>query len=274
MRKRNKILMATVSVLLCLVLVTTCGLSGIYAKYTTKDSASLTVGFKKLGVTVEAIPNATYQEQWGYKTSTTGNSVSVELDNLRMGPGDEFKNAIMFKITGTAQVNLRVKLYVDITYNSGENETNSFYVPTNISGDTTGGPYMPIGFKFGVPKSANSITQLPVCDYWQKNTAEQTENKIIENIDSKVDLSKDASGYLYKRFDAGDTIAFHREPGENINSSYNIDKFYIGFEWLYEGSTNANTLEKYDKIEKYFNDKGTDAPTMKVKYTVVVEQVL
>ena len=52
MRKRNKILMATVSVLLCLVLVTTCGLSGIYAKYTTKDSASLTVGFKKLGVNV------------------------------------------------------------------------------------------------------------------------------------------------------------------------------------------------------------------------------
>ncbi len=55
MRKINKIMMATVSILLTLVLISSCVLSGIFAKYVTSKTASSQMQFEKFGVTVNMV---------------------------------------------------------------------------------------------------------------------------------------------------------------------------------------------------------------------------
>jgi hypothetical protein len=57
MQKNKKIIMRVVAALLVLVIITTCFLSSVYAKYVTGDSFEMNLSFKKMGVTVVASAN-------------------------------------------------------------------------------------------------------------------------------------------------------------------------------------------------------------------------
>ena len=86
MRKANRIMMGTVSILLCLVLVTTSVLSGIFAKYVTNRKAEANVAFKKWGITVT--PGSDLEDS--YSTVIDGEDrvvVSSTLDGNLMAPG-------------------------------------------------------------------------------------------------------------------------------------------------------------------------------------------
>ena len=86
MRKTNRIMMGTVSILLCLVLVTTSVLSGIFAKYVTNRKAEANVTFKKWGITVT--PGSDLEES--YSKVIDGEDkvvVSSTLSGNLMAPG-------------------------------------------------------------------------------------------------------------------------------------------------------------------------------------------
>ena len=53
MKKLNRIMMATVSILLSLVLMSTCIVSGVFARYAIKKGAKVDMSFKKWGITIE-----------------------------------------------------------------------------------------------------------------------------------------------------------------------------------------------------------------------------
>ena len=78
MRKTNRIMMGTVSILLCLVLVTTSVLSGIFAKYVTNQKAEANVAFKKWGITVT--PGSNLEES--YSKVVEGEDKVVVSSNL------------------------------------------------------------------------------------------------------------------------------------------------------------------------------------------------
>ena len=107
MRKANKIIMATVSTLLTLILVSSCILSGLYAKYVTKESSLVTVGFKKFGVTITHGTDLNTQ----YDTSARDGIVEIKVntgESKLIAPGTRGALAY-FEVTSTD-----VPWYIDI----------------------------------------------------------------------------------------------------------------------------------------------------------------
>lgn len=308
MRKRNKILMATVSVLLCLVLVTTSGLSGIYAKYTTKDSASLNVGFKKLGVdvVVNVDRNAIEKELYGstttsnvaVTTSTSGNQVSVSVSGMKIGPDDDLSKLFKVTVSGTPQVKCRVKTVVYFSYGSSYDSIKT--------ADKT--YYMPVGFTFGALPNASSNTYVIPNNYlsrlgcWRTYTGtsqgtvgtnvdtsspigiDSTEWRFTCDIQDLIDVTsvKDTTAntgsYFYKDFDPNstdtkvNTVAFYADSnGAKINT------LEFGFKWPYEypdgNGTTPEQIAQYDALAKKIAEINKDKTLFTMTYTISVEQI-
>ena len=75
MKKVNKIMMATVAILLSLVLISTSLVSGIFAKFVIKKEVGVPIKFKNFGVTMQVKHN-------GVKIEESANTVSITYDNL------------------------------------------------------------------------------------------------------------------------------------------------------------------------------------------------
>ena len=86
MRKTNRIMMIIVSILLCLVLITTSILSGVFAKYATKQSADVDGTFKKWGISITT--DSDLSETYGTLVDgdSTFNLVSSTSGNV-LAPG-------------------------------------------------------------------------------------------------------------------------------------------------------------------------------------------
>ena len=150
MRKINKIMMATVSILLTLVLISSCVLSGIFAKYVTSKTASSQMQFEKFGVTVDMIvdeaklrsvlgadcavnlKSPTQAEKDAGKVwleTSTPDQIkaginTVTIRNLALKPGDDLTDFVVFTIGGTANVKCKMTVDVDIAY-----DIENFHIP-------------------------------------------------------------------------------------------------------------------------------------------------
>ena len=118
MKKKN-VIMRVASVLGLAVLLTTCAISGTFAKYTTSDSNSDTPRVAKFGVTVTANGEmfaTSYANEESIGTTAVGEGSSVlssDSDKL-VAPGTKgtLANA---KITGTPEVAVRVSYDATLT---------------------------------------------------------------------------------------------------------------------------------------------------------------
>lgn len=130
--KKNK-MMRIASVLLVAVILTTCAISGTYAKYVTSGNGSDTARVAKFGVTVTGTAN-TFKETYPKDdTSVTliGNSV-VSTEDV-VAPGTSGSMAA-FTITGTPEV--AVKVAFTGTLELGEkwvDESGHYYCPIEIT---------------------------------------------------------------------------------------------------------------------------------------------
>ena len=195
MRKANKIVMATVAILLCLVLITTSISSGIFAKYVITRKGTMTLTLKKFGVTVTMeVPTAPSDGSWASIRDVSGVTVSDEaftstghkitISGLKMIPGMDFPKAVKFSFSGKLNVNAQLKITTAISYDSkvhadstsGSTTYHNYYVPANTIKGTDGNYipqtyYMPLGFVFscnynGTNKASNSLVLAP----WQSST--------------------------------------------------------------------------------------------------------
>lgn len=303
MRKSNKKLMIVVSVLLSLVLITSSVVSGTMAKYVTSASTSESARGAKWGVNVEvefsdAVKALCSDENEDgtldeYVPVAKDGVLTVTLPNLPMAPGDDFTNAINLKITGRAEVRLRVTIGMDIDIN------NAFMVPNSIgnlanynSTYTEDGSTLcvPISTVYNIFTTDNLST--PSAKYgpgWFVSSTNNAENIISRNFfgamttDSDLSLSTDSSGnYIAtKSFAPGEEIVFHptvfdRTVGTSgdfvIDDTRTIDHFGFGLKWMFERTAAGYKGAKIDwnEIETYIWEHN---PKMSVTYIIKIEQI-
>lgn len=135
---KKNVMMRIAAVLLVCVLVTTCGISGTFAKYTTKNTGTDTARVAKFGVTVEAISansNTLFVDE--YKNVQTEVVVDAAADAVAPGASGTMSD---FTISGTPEVAVTVKYDATVTlagWNITVNQTEEFYFPLTITVNDT-----------------------------------------------------------------------------------------------------------------------------------------
>ena len=277
MKKSKKILMATVAILLCLVLLSSSIVSGIYAKFVITKSAELPVKFKAFGVTVGIYNSSDITEA---SRTTNGNSVSVTYSNLNMQPGVVKENVIRFVFGGQQNVPVKVIFKVDIqTHNDFIIDAADF---DSISASTA---FMPMQFVCGTVANKDATTYanadtVKKTNAWLSATPyldttsffdECLEKELAGNVKSILGTSNvsdvDFDGtcaYVSKTFSKTEAIAF-------ANSTKGIG---FGFEWpLGDRSDTSTEAALHNAIESYLVEKfDTNEVPITITFTVSVEQ--
>ena len=151
MKKVNKILMATVAILLSLVLISTCLVSGTLAKFAIIKDATTEVSFKKFGVKLSVGREAQVID------GPDVNSVSITYDDFEMYPGVDKTPAIWFAFDNgklSVDATVTIKVYVELSDkfiipadDKDGNDILDFSGFTTSSKYKTGQTYMPLDFK-------------------------------------------------------------------------------------------------------------------------------
>lgn len=121
--------MRIASMLLVLVLLTTCVISGTFAKYTTAGEASDSVRVAKFGVTVVA------DSSTAILTKEVGNTdegqVKLDAEKMLVAPGTQINDLADFTITGTPEVAVNVSYVANLVLTGWEAE--GYYCPLEIT---------------------------------------------------------------------------------------------------------------------------------------------
>lgn len=277
MKKVNKILMATVAILLSLVLITTSVVSGVFAKYAARAYGLADFTFKKLGVEVELDFSDAFKAAYGTviqnNTVINGDSISVTIPNLKMGPGDSFRDAVRFKISGTAKTDCSV--IVDMTYlyvrsdyqiptGATEYETNSTYFPYDM--------YCTLGnnelWLRGTQPDSDHKAELDAILLLDKHLACSMYGTTRTVTHKFSGDTKHPDYYLIKKFTAGTPINF--TDGKNTSATTDdvvFNDFKFGIEWPFE---EANDVDKNDTLHTWLVNNRT--PRFEMSYTVTIQQ--
>ena len=302
MRKANKIMMITVSVLLCLVLFTSTALSGTLAKYSTsRQSGTASARVAKWGVTIDASVDTTKLNQVCPNTISnvivdeSGTNASIEITGLKMGPGDNLSDLIRFDFSGSPEVRVRVKLAIAVSYSQ-----DNFKVPAGVGELAKERDIMPICLRFrGLDSSGSAVIGYTnVFAAFQDSSPNSVENTVMKVLTGRgSDPTQGMAGcevgngdgdsqnyydYLYKDFEPslnGTAISF--APNNGTGS---ITKFRLGFYYPL-----TYTSRKYDSVTLNTDEIGTwlaretytvndrtitpDMRTLSVKYTLSIEQI-
>lgn len=294
MRKVNRIMMATVSVLLALVLLTTSILSGVYAKFMETDTASINAGFKALGVSVVL----TFDE-----TKITGHSITktvgttanderagnytVALSGVRLAPGDNLDDLVKFHIYGTPNVDVKVNIDVDVSY-----DVASFTLAKDAGNLKAGDVYVPLYFTLGL--GTNSKEKLNIYVPRAIEASQETVTAYGDEIECTMFYESDAfptnngvrlsEAFTNVNYTGSRNTTDHTKTDFSIEQVIKLDtnqprsavgfkrdgKTYnhlnFGFNWPYEVSANNN------KIDAQLCSQ-TVLPTFDISFTVTVEQI-
>ena len=132
---KKNVMMRVASALLVAVLMTTCGISGTFAKYTTSDSATDSARVAKWGVTVEVTGDDAFAIQ--YKDQAGDNGTQVVSTVNVVAPGTKGVLATG-EITGEPEVAVNVTKTAILTLNDKWVAEGVFYCPIIITVKVTG----------------------------------------------------------------------------------------------------------------------------------------
>ena len=150
--KKNR-MMRLASMLLVAVLMTTCTISGTFAKYVTKGEASDTARVAKWGVTVT--PNGTiFAKEYDVDDGTysgTGDKSVISSDEWDVIAPGTTKSMTEVQITGTPEVATRVTYDADVALDGDWIVAGDEYCPIifTVEGKTYGMYGMPADYTFG-----------------------------------------------------------------------------------------------------------------------------
>ena len=296
MKKVNKILMATVAILLSLVLISTSVLSSVFARFVNSRGIDATMKFKKLGVELSLTYDATKLAAAGATVTPTknGDFLSLSISGLKMAPGDNLKDVIKFTFSenSVAGVPLKVVIDIDVNYNVSE-----FLIPKGIGHNLAGNHYfLPVSCNYNLLDYTGSKASY-YYDYflYSYNGLSGTMDNTTGEHDASICLRDDMyyidpttgqgsyqavltgevdskTGWVdyavEKVFAEGQAVKFGTPTGLMAN------KFYFGFSWLPDPTEVNGKYGEYDigLIEAYIASKQT-IPAMSVSYTFRIEQV-
>ena len=263
MRKVNKILMSAVAILLCLVLITTSVVSGIFARFTIYKKSETSVSFQSFGVHVKMTVDESgvlAKRAQEIKTTKIGESIQVEIIGLTLYPGDDteaFKKAIHFVFDKDAEgkpykagVDLDIKLRVDVSAYTKDNykvPADKFsYIADRIKDGQTADYFVPIGFRLNLLQDTKTTyVDKNVHSPWRNVVHTDIERTFAQCIgrytDMVYNLQNKSPYHAYKHFDAGQDIVFYfdntpdqtdnTKDFQNVNVDYNkpFYDFCLGF---------------------------------------------
>lgn len=139
MRKNR--MMRLASALLILTMVTTCAISGTFAKYVTSDSAKDSARVAKWGVTVEATGDeAFFAEMYGSGDAATTEAATATVDSSTtdkvVAPGTAGTLGTV-TVTGQPEVDVTVVQTADLKLEGWTINTDEYYCPIIITIGTT-----------------------------------------------------------------------------------------------------------------------------------------
>lgn len=295
MKKANKILMASVAILLSLVLITTSVLSGVFAKFAIRKNTTTTMKLEKFGVTLALNTTTGLEGKIVGESSAQvndGESITVTVSNAKIGPGDFYY--IFFDIDGTPICDTYMKISVDIDYTPAHYSlTREAPKESDSAGETEEGEtkapittyYMPIGFTFdtGTDSSAtpNISTATYVSDPWKQSTSiDDVSATALENSIA-TDIKKQVTAPTGDKCTVSDnTVTLELSKGIALRSgnvqfdNANVRYMYMGFAWPFEhGDTDAMKSE-YDELctDLIKEIKKNSAVGINVTYTITLEQ--
>ena len=281
MRKVNKILMATVAILLCLVLLSTSIVSGIFARYVIKRDASVSLTLERFDVKIKITPDTAALQAAGATvnltevttSATDKDTISVSITGLQMAPGDSFLDALNVQITGTPNTNIKLRTTYKVHY---AHET-VYNIPKDYCGGTADStPYLPIGFTLRVPnKSA-----VDVCYPWTAGVENRVEEVVMRNISNTL-FNAGLSKISDSKLQTGDDYDYYYEKTIDkntvIQTAYpNVEDFYIGLyipktnETYTSGKTTTLGADYIDKSWMYILEK--ENSPISITYTFHLEQ--
>lgn len=131
--KKNK-MMRIASVLLVAVILTTCAISGTFAKYVTTGSGSDSARVAKWGVTIGVegtLFSKTYKDApVDYNENDTDRTITVQAltsaNTNVVAPGTKNEEGMTFTLKGTPEVDTKIEIVLttkDITYKANESDT-------------------------------------------------------------------------------------------------------------------------------------------------------
>lgn len=246
--KKNK-MMRIASVLLVAVLLSTCAISGTFAKYVTSDSGSDTARVAKWGVEISLADDlGAFLPK--YETDETGTGAYVGTHTVAclndaedlVAPGT--KGSMSFTITGTPEVATRITVSASgtpIKLDAGEYTLAAGKFADAAVTVTTTAVYEPIKFYFGT----DAITD--------NTTYDKTLSELVTALEA---LSKDY------------------DPNATLDETY-----YIGWSWALENTVSDTfATEPYtgakmvDFLDTYLGDEDT-AQKETFSFTIRVEQI-
>jgi hypothetical protein len=297
MRKANKIMMATVSTLLALTLISGCLVSGIFAKYTTQKKSVATMKYQKMGVEVTlSVPQETaLRAQGAVITYPAENSNKVKagvyevtISGLPIGPGDDYRKLVRFDFDGNANVPVEVKLSTDIVYS----DDNMWLVSTDKGIFDEDYYCLPLGFHCYAYYDGAVVGDeagFSLGDPWRARPADEADNtsaanrakNIAKNMRTHFNFDSGSNNltYVTKSFSPdknnGEIVFYTNSTSAPINS------FEMGYWWPFEDegkeestylSSNTNTRKnQINNISTYLAQKNENA-TITITYTVTVTQ--
>ena len=272
MRKVNKILMATVSILLCLVLITTSVLSGIFAKYVITKKGSAAATLKKFGVTLDMAVDDEALEDAGADVETAEDfykvTKSVTITGLKMAPGESIEDAVKINISGTAGVRLKVVIEPKVVFDEAAFEA---IVPNDRIEDFLG---VPIGLYY-TAYDANSKTVIkPFVQTWASADCKFQASQGCDlyfckdynfnpcSINHSYD---DTHGWVEKIFDAGQNIVF-----SSLKDNKTVNQFNFHLKWEDRGTGDPEDL--FNRLDMAATNANPQL-TVQIILNVTVEQV-
>ena len=244
--KKNR-MMRLASALLVAVLLTTCAISGTFAKYVTTASASDTARVAKWGVTVTATGDDAFAQKYNNAADNAGTQVVSRL-TLAGAEGGEASNVVApgtygtlasLDITGKPEVVVNVAVTADLNL-----------------GDT----------------AAWTIN----CDH-DNNPATPNENVLYCPIVFTVGSDKFALGTTYTTLAALEAAIEAKftalsEPNVPANTDLSAKDITVGWEWAYESGADDAAKAITDICDTALGDKAV-LPTIEFTYSASVTQV-
>lgn len=208
--KKNRMMRAA-SALLVAVLLTTCTISGTFAKYVTSDDATDSARVAKFGVVVTA-DGSLFEKSYinaPEANETAATVVAGETVDV-VAPGtNNASNAFKFSITGTPEVDVRVDVVVT-------NNTNDVFLKQGTYEKLTTG-------------NADDEYDLDADYYPVKYTLTKQGSPVVEDVTL-----------------AGLTTALQNISVANVPANTNLGnqfgEYEISWEWVIDGNNDADTI--------------------------------
>lgn len=223
------------SVMLVLTLLSTCVISGTYAKYVTTASSTDAARVADFGVTIKTWHNNLFEDHYATTdisyTKTDDTVESIHSIRQVVAPGTESQSSVSFEISGTPEVAVKVDFTVE----------KRKEVAVMKDGGTDG------RYPDWTTADKEDDTFALEADYYPVRFSLEKDDEVV--AEGNLDSIQSALTTLSKQY------------APNTNLSKEIGEYKLSWKWIFEDKRTPEYKEYIDKLDTLLGQvaAGTDA---------------